>query len=92
MTVEQAIREKLTEALAPQVLHIVNESHLHSGHAGSPGTGESHFRVTVVSDRFAGLARVERHRLVNAALADELSGPVHALALKALSPGEPGAE
>ena len=92
MTVEHAIREKLTEALAPDRLDVVNESHLHSGHAGSPGTGESHFRVTVVSDRFTGLSRVERHRLVNMALAAELAGPIHALALKALSPGEAGSQ
>ena len=90
MTVEHAIREKLTEALDPDRLDVVNESHQHSGHAGSPGTGESHFRVTVVSDRFTGLSRVERHRLVNMALAAELAGPIHALALKALSPGEAG--
>lgn len=92
MTIEHAIREKLTEALAPSRLEVVNESHMHAGHAGSPGTGESHFRVTVVSERFAGLARLARHRLVNEALADELAGPVHALALKALSPGEAEAE
>lgn len=90
MSVAQSIEKKLTEAFAPQRLDVVNESHLHSGHAGSPGTGESHFRVTIVSDRFAGLSRVERHRLVNEALEEELAGPVHALALKTLTPTEAG--
>ena len=88
MGMEETIREKLTEAFSPLNLDVVNDSHRHSGHAGSPGTGESHFRVTILSDRFAGLSRVDRHRLVNEALATELSGPVHALAIKALAPGE----
>lgn len=88
MSAEQAITDKLTRAFAPQRLEVANESHLHAGHASSPGTGESHFRVTIVSDRFEGISRVERHRLVNEALAQELAGPVHALALKTLAPGE----
>ena len=57
------------------------------GHAGSPGTGESHFTVKVVSARFAGKSRLERHRMVNDVLAEELKGPVHALAISALAPG-----
>ncbi|GAB4227480.1 MAG: BolA family transcriptional regulator [Methyloligellaceae bacterium] len=88
MAVEDDIREKLTEAFDPLTLEIVNESDRHSGHAGSPGTGESHFRITIVAAKFKGLSRVERHRLVNAALADLLAGPVHALAMKTLAPGE----
>lgn len=90
MTVEDIITQKLTEAFTPQKLDVINESHLHAGHAGSPGTGSSHFRVTVVSARFEGLSRVERHRLVNEALAQELAGPVHALALNTQSPEEAG--
>jgi len=88
MTVEQSIKEKLSKAFAPDALEVVNESHHHAGHAGSPGTGESHFSVKVVSDSFAGKSRVERHRMVNAVLADELAGKIHALAITALSPGE----
>lgn len=88
MQVTQTIETKLRESFAPERLDIVNESDRHAGHASSPGTGESHFRVTIVSDKFAGLNRVERHRLVNEALAQELAGPVHALAIKALAPGE----
>ncbi len=90
MTVENRIREKLAAAFAPSELAIENESHLHHGHHGSPGTGESHFRVRIVAAGFAGLGRVERHRAVHAALAAELAGPVHALAIKALAPGEAG--
>lgn len=86
---EQRIRQNLMIALSPIRLDVVNESHLHAGHAGSPGTGESHFRVLVVSPLFTGKSRIERHRLVNAALAIELRDGVHALAIKALAPGEP---
>lgn len=88
MTVEDQIREKLTRAFAPVALEIVNDSHRHRDHAGSPGTGESHFAIKVVSAAFAGKSRVERHRMVNAALADELAGTVHALAITALAPDE----
>jgi len=88
MTVEQSIREKLSRAFAPEALEVVNESHHHAGHAGSPGTGESHFSVKVVSAAFAGKSRVERHRMVNAVLAEELRGKIHALAITALSPEE----
>ncbi len=86
MSVERAIREKLSRRFAPEALEVVNESHRHAGHAGSPGTGESHFAVKIVSSAFAGKSRLERHRMVNAALVDELSGRIHALAITALSP------
>ncbi len=88
--VEDAMRRKLSEALTPLVLEIENESHRHAGHAGSPGTGESHFRLRVVSTAFAGLNRVDRQRLVYSILADELKGPVHALAVRAATPEESG--
>lgn len=88
MSAETRIREKLTQAFAPVALDVVNDSHRHAGHASSPGTGESHFSVIVVSDAFAGKSRIERHRMVNEALAEELAGRVHALAIKALAPGE----
>lgn len=88
MSIEQSIMEKLTEAFEPEALDVVNESHLHAGHAGSPGTGESHFAVKVVSSAFTGKSRLERHRMVNDVLAEELSGNIHALALSALSPEE----
>jgi BolA family transcriptional regulator, general stress-responsive regulator len=88
MSVEQTIRDKLSAALAPTRLEVSNESHLHAGHRQSPGTGESHFRVLIVSPAFLGKPRLERHRLVNATLADELAGKVHALALSTYAPGE----
>jgi BolA protein len=88
MSVEERIREKLTKAFAPQALEVVNDSHRHAGHAGSPGTGESHFSVKVVSAAFAGKSRLERHRMVNEALAEELAGKIHALAVTALTPDE----
>ncbi|MEW5963195.1 MAG: BolA family protein [Pseudomonadota bacterium] len=88
MTAEQAMREKLMVALTPTRLDVVNESHLHAGHRSSPGTGESHFRLLIVSPAFAGKSRVERHRMVNEALAEELKGRVHALAMRTYAPGE----
>ncbi len=87
-SVEARLHEALTAKLAPVRLDIVNESHLHAGHRSSPGTGNSHFRVTIVSQRFEGLNRVARHRLVNAALAGLIGNPIHALALETLAPEE----
>jgi BolA family transcriptional regulator, general stress-responsive regulator len=89
MSLETRMREKLMVALRPSRLDVVNESHLHAGHSSSPGTGESHFRVLIVSNGFAGKTRVERHRMINDVLADELKDGVHALAIKACAPGEP---
>ena len=83
---EARIRERLELALAPELLTIENESHLHAGHHGSPGSGSSHFRLHIVSARFAGVSRIERHRLVNEALAAELKDGIHALAIKAEAP------
>jgi stress-induced morphogen len=88
MSVEDRIREKLTKAFAPAALEIVNDSARHAGHTGSPGTGESHFSIKVVSAAFAGKSRLERHRMVNEALAEELKGKIHALAVSALAPEE----
>lgn len=89
MLVEQDIRQRLMLALEPTRLDVVNESHLHAGHTNSPGTGESHFRVLVISPKFSGVSRIARHRLVNEALGDLLRDRIHALAIKALAPGEP---
>ena len=90
MSVESTMREKLLAAFAPVRLDVVNESHLHAGHRNSPGTGESHFRVMIVSAAFAGKSRLARHRLVNDVLSAELGGKVHALALELRAPGESG--
>ena len=88
MSVQERIEDKLSAAFAPERLEVVNESHHHAGHASSPGTGDSHYRVLVVSAAFAGKSRIERHRMVNATLGDELRMGLHALAIKALAPGE----
>lgn len=88
MTAESRIRQSLSTAFEPVRLDLVNESELHAGHRNSPNTGQSHFRVLIVSPRFAGLSRVARHRLVNEVLAEELKGGVHALALATYAPGE----
>ena len=88
MSVEHSIREKLKLAFAPVALEVVNDSSRHAGHAGSPKSGESHFSIKVVSAAFAGKSRIERHRMVNDVLAKELAGPVHALAIAALTPEE----
>ena len=90
MTVKDIISKKLQEAFAPERLDVIDESHLHEGHAGHRPGGETHFRVNIVSDGFEGKSRIERHRMINTALAAELAGPVHALALKAQTKGEAG--
>jgi len=88
MKVAQSIRSKLEAAFAPQHLVVEDESHRHAGHAGARPEGETHFRVTMVSPTFAGVGRVDRSRRVHEVLADELKGPVHALALTLKAPGE----
>lgn len=88
MSAEARLKEKLMVALRPKRLDIINESELHAGHRSSPGTGESHFRILIVADAFAGKSRVERHRMVNEALKDEVGGRIHALALSTYAPGE----
>jgi BolA protein len=82
MNMQTTIEEKLTETLAPEVLEVINESHMHSG----PAT-DSHFKVVAVSDAFEGKMLIARHRMINAALADELQ-QIHALALHTMTPSE----
>lgn len=82
---EDTIREKLEKHLNPSVLEIVNQSHLHAGHAGDNGTGESHFRIKVVSSVFAGMSRIEAQRLIYGILSDELKNGIHALSINALA-------
>ncbi len=86
--VAQAMRRKLEAALAPVLLEIDDDSAKHAGHAGARAGGESHFSVRVVSAAFVGKSRVERQRLVHGILAEELAGPVHALALALKAPAE----
>lgn len=86
--VADAIVNKLTAAFQPERLEVTDESDRHAGHAGSRPGGETHFHVAISASAFAGLGRVARQRAVNAALRDELAGPVHALSIRASAPGE----
>lgn len=88
MNAKQHITTKLQKAFAPESLDVADESHLHEGHAGHRPGGGTHFRVYIVSQAFDGKSRVERHRMINQVLADELAGTVHALALKVQTPAE----
>lgn len=81
------IAARLRDALAPTRLEVTNDSHLHAGHMGDDGTGETHFTVVIQTERFVGLNRVQQQRLVNQALADLLSSRIHALAIRASAPG-----
>lgn len=90
------IRRKLTEGLSPTRLEIDDDSWRHAGHHHEGGMdakpgGESHFNLLVVSPAFEGQGRLARQRMINGLLAEELSGPVHALSIRALAPGEAGA-
>ena len=88
--VTEAIRTKLSAAFSPTRLDIEDDSARHHGHAGATPGGESHFNVVIEAQVFEGQSRVQRQRAVYGALAEELAGPVHALSLKALAPGEAG--
>ncbi len=90
MRVADVITEKLTAAFAPESLRVEDESHRHEGHAGHRPGGQTHYRVYIVSEAFRGKSRIDRHRLINQALAQELAGGVHALAIHASAPGEGG--
>ena len=85
---QQEMEQLLTSAFAPTQLEIANDSAKHRGHMGDDGTGESHFTVTITSAAFTGKSRLERQRMVNRALGDIPGTRVHALAIKALAPGE----
>lgn len=87
-TISDVITQKLTAAFDPARLEVVDDSARHAGHAGARPGGQSHFNVLIESQAFAGVPRVARQRKVYAALSEELAGPVHALSLKALAPGE----
>jgi len=88
MGMQDIITTKLLAVFAPESLNVQDESHLHEGHAGHRPGGETHFRLYIVSEAFRGKNRLERHRMINDALATELKGGVHALAIHAAAPGE----
>ena len=82
------IEMRLRAALSPTRLAVINDSGHHAGHMGDDGTGESHFTVEIESAAFAGVGRLERQRMVNRALGDLPGQKVHALAIRAMAPGE----
>lgn len=96
MSIQAQMEIKLKAAFSPERLDVINESRLHAGHqhieddhiGEFDGAGETHFRVRIVAVAFSAMSRVERHRAVNAALADELKAGVHALAVEPAAPGE----
>ena len=90
MAIRDTISSKSQEAFTPESLQVGDESHLHEGHAGHRPSGETHFRVYIVSAAFKGKSRVDRHRMINSTLSAELAGSVHALAIHAQAPGEGG--
>ena len=87
--VTEAIRSKLSAAFSPARLEVEDDSARHRGHAGATPGGESHFNVVIEAQVFEGQSRIQRQRAIHDALAEELAGPVHALSLKALAPGDP---
>ncbi len=86
MSVAQKIEEKLTREFSPVKLNVIDESHHHAGHAGARPQGESHFRVEIESEKFAGLSRVACQRLVYQVLDEEMKTDIHALTLDLKSP------
>lgn len=88
--VDGVIRGRLA-TLEPIACDLVDESAQHAGHAGASPSGATHWRLRIVSPRFAGLATLARHRLIYAALGELMQDPIHALAITARAPGEPGA-
>jgi len=87
----EMIRQRLIEALSPTHLEIEDQSHLHAGHTEARRSGGGHFRVEIESPGFEGRSRMQRHRLVHQALADLMSGEIHALSISTRAPGEPEA-
>ncbi|AML53248.1 BolA family protein [Falsihalocynthiibacter arcticus] len=81
MSIENEITAKLAAEFAPVALEVINESHLHAGHSGDDGSGESHFRVVIQSAAFTPMSRVARHRAVHTALGKDLVARIHALSL-----------
>jgi len=89
MSLQMQIEKKIHDALAPEHLEVINESHLHAGHQpGFDGKGESHLRIRIVASAFNGVNRVMRHRKINELLKDELERGLHALAIDAKTPDE----
>ena len=82
-TMAKQITQKLTMAFSPTTIHVIDQSHLHAGHAGARKGGESHFALQITAAAFSGLTLLARHRAINQVLAEELAGQVHALTIQA---------
>jgi BolA protein len=81
MTIEKIIHDKLVKAFQPELLQIINDSDKHMNHPGSPNSGASHFRIKMIAEAFKDKSRIEKHRLVYAALEDDIKSGVHAIQL-----------
>jgi len=88
MRVQDRISRTLQAAFSPALLNVFDETSSHLGHVGWRATGETHFRVEIVSQAFCGKSHIERHRMIHAALANEIKGGIHALSIMARAPGE----
>lgn len=84
MSMQSRIKEKLDAAFSPQYLEVINESHLHTGHSGDDGSGESHFKIIIQSNAFDTISRVARERMIHQVLADEIA-LIHAISIQVQS-------
>lgn len=82
MGLEAEIRNALEAQLHPSGLEVINESHMHAGHAGDDGSGESHWRIVIAAAALDGQSRIAKHRAIHAALGPEIIGRLHALAIE----------
>lgn len=82
MALDIEIHDALVAAFAPTTLTVINESHLHAGHAGDDGSGESHWRIEITAPVLDGKSRIAKHRAIHAALGDDIIGRIHALSLQ----------
>lgn len=87
MRIDEIIARKLEEALAPADVQVINQSHLHKGHSGDDGSGESHFKLIVASPVFSGMGRIQRHRLVMGSIREH-AAEIHAISIEAYAPDE----
>jgi BolA protein len=88
MRAAQKIEAKLVAEFSPSLIVVKDDSHLHAGHSGAPEGGESHFSVKIVAEKFEGLSRVARQRLVHQTLSEDLATYIHALSLDLKAPQE----
>lgn len=88
MNMEEQIKKKVEEFLAPEYFELENESHHHAGHSGDDGSGQTHFKLKIVSSKFEGCNRIQRHRLVHTFTNELMDKGLHALSLHLYTPAE----